>query len=87
MVVTPEHGLISTTLPLEPLWSGLQAAEATLNQLQVQGICSEARKYVNLQFRHLQEMGEKEGLNFEVERLIQTLLRGGRWRIAQVRIK
>ena len=32
-------------------------------------------------------MGEKEGLNFEVERLIRTLLRGGRWRMAQVRIK
>ena len=45
------------------------------------------RKDVNLQFRHLQEMGEKEGLNFEVERLIRTLLRGGRWRMAQVRIK
>ena len=41
---------------------------------------------MNLQFRHLQEMGEKEGLNFEVERLIRTLLRGGRWRMAQVRI-
>ena len=44
VVVTPEHGLISTTLSLEPLWSGFQAAEVTLNQLQVQGICSEGKK-------------------------------------------
>ena len=29
-------------------------------------------------------MGQKEGLGFEVERLINTLLRGGRWRLAQV---
>jgi len=67
VVVTPEQGLISTNLPLEPLISGLEAAEVTLNQLQ--------------------EMGEKEGLAFEVERLIRTLLRGGRWRMAQVIMK
>ena len=40
-----------------------------------------------MQIYNLQEMGEREGLNFEVERMIRTLLRGGRRRMAQVRMK
>ena len=35
------------------------------------------------QSRHLQEMGEEEE-GFEVEKMIKTLLRGGRWRMKQV---
>ena len=38
VIVTPEQGLISSSLSLQPLRSGLEAAEASLNQLQVQGI-------------------------------------------------
>ena len=75
-MVTPEQGLISSSLPLEPLRSGLQAAEVILDQLQVQK--------QKLQLRHFQEMEQKEGLSFEVDKLISTLLRGGRWRMAQV---
>ena len=36
VVVTPESGLISTSIPLAPLKSGLQAATSTLDQVQVE---------------------------------------------------
>ena len=36
------------------------------------------------QERFLQELGEREDLDFEVEKLAATLLRGGRWKMAQV---
>ena len=32
----------------------------------------------------MQELGEREDLDFEVEKLAATLLRGGRWKMAQV---
>ena len=77
MIVTPEQGLISSSLPLQPLRSGLEAAEASLNQLQVLILRQRT------QSRHLQEMGEEEE-GFEVDKMIKTLLRGGRWRMKQV---
>ena len=36
VVVTPESGLISASIPLAPLKSGLQAATSTLDQVQVE---------------------------------------------------
>ena len=36
VVVTPESGLISTSIPLAALKSGLQAATSTLDQVQVE---------------------------------------------------
>ena len=32
----------------------------------------------------MQKLGEREDLDFEVEKLAATLLRGGRWKMAQV---
>ena len=34
----------------------------------------------------MQELGEREDLDFEVEKLAATLLRGGRWKMAQVNL-
>ena len=115
VVVTPESGLISTSIPLAALKSGLQAATSTLDQVQVEATVWEfwstrvaelvgmweRREIIKKEWiirfhpynwfcpvkhqeRFLQELGEREDLDFEVEKLAATLLRGGRWKMAQV---